>query len=68
MDFKSKLEAVRQQMEAAKLSVTQVCREAGLARSTWDRWLRGETEPNFKSWRAVEEAVARLSAVAEKAA
>lgn len=45
------------------LTVADLCRAAEIARSTWDRWRRGETEPNLKTWREVVVAADRLAAV-----
>jgi len=42
-------------------SVSKLCDRAGLARSTWDRWKRQETAPNFKSWDAIREAVEEIA-------
>lgn len=48
-------------LKAAGKSVSGLCIEAAIARSTWDRWKRGETEPNTKTWRAVLAAVDAIS-------
>lgn len=42
------------------LRVADLCRQAEIARSTWDRWARGETEPNFSTWRRVQSALREL--------
>jgi hypothetical protein len=52
--------AIEGRLDASGRTVADLCREAGLARSTWDRWRRGETEPNMRSWRSVTDAVERL--------
>jgi transcriptional regulator with XRE-family HTH domain len=52
--------AIEARLDASGRTVADLCREAGLARSTWDRWRRGETEPNMRSWRSVTDAAARL--------
>lgn len=47
------------------LTVADLCRAAEIARSTWDRWKRGETEPNLKTWRVIEKAANQLTAKEE---
>lgn len=37
--------------------MAEVCREAGIAPSTFSRWRRGETEPTLGVYRRVCEAV-----------
>jgi lambda repressor-like predicted transcriptional regulator len=60
--FRPEIDRIEARLKAAGQSVSAMCVEAGLARSTWDRWKREETQPNLKSWRAVNDAVARLLA------
>jgi transcriptional regulator with XRE-family HTH domain len=38
-------------------SMAEVCRDAGIAQSTWSRWRRGETEPTLGVYRRLCEAV-----------
>lgn len=38
-------------------SMAAVCREAGIAQSTWSRWRRGETEPTLGVYRRLCAAV-----------
>jgi hypothetical protein len=62
VSIRADMDRIEERLKAAGRSVSAMCLEAGLARSTWDRWKREETQPNMKSWRAVNEAVARLLA------
>lgn len=52
-------------------TVSQLCVSADIARSTWDRWKRGETEPNLRTWRSITaaaEALCRHTTPSEDAA
>jgi transcriptional regulator with XRE-family HTH domain len=53
MAFSDDMAGIEDRIRANGRSIRQLCIEAGIARSTWDRWRRGETEPNTKTWRAV---------------
>ncbi|ETA53990.1 helix-turn-helix domain-containing protein [Ponticoccus alexandrii] len=37
-------------------TVAELCRRAAIARSTWQRWKRGDTEPNMATWLTVQAA------------
>ena len=41
---------------------TELCREAGIAHTTFIRWREGRFEPTLRNWRAVEVALQRLKA------
>lgn len=60
MALSDEMDLIETRLKAAGHTVTKLCETAGLARSTWDRWRRGETEPNFKSWRLAKEAAETL--------
>lgn len=60
MALTDEMDLIETRLKAAGHTVTKLCETAGLARSTWDRWRRGETEPNFKSWRLAKEAADML--------
>lgn len=55
--------------ELARIGVTptELCREAGIAHSTFIRWREGKFEPTLRNWRAVESALLRLKARSEQA-
>jgi transcriptional regulator with XRE-family HTH domain len=42
--------------EGAGLSVTALCRLAGVAPSTVTRWRSGKTQPTFRIWEKIERA------------
>ena len=50
--------------EAAKRgkSMAQVCREAGIAPSTYSRWKAGDTEPTLSVYRRIVAAVTQATA------
>lgn len=48
-------------LKAAGVSASEVCREAGVARSTWTRWKSGEVAPNTATLSRVSEVVDRLA-------
>jgi len=61
-------EAVVSRLTALDLCVADLCRASGIARSTWDRWVRGDTAPNWGTWGKVIDAVEAMEASAvEKA-
>lgn len=53
MTLQTDMAAIEVRLKAAGKTVGQLCNQAEIARSTWDRWRRGETEPNTKTWRTV---------------
>lgn len=63
MSVCAELFLIEGRLGAADISVARLCREAGIARSTWDRWRSERTEPNVRTWRAVTVAVDRLTTV-----
>ena len=66
MALSDDMAAIETRVKAAGKTIGQLCIEAGTARSTWDRWKRGETEPNLKTWRAVVTAADGLALPAPK--
>lgn len=66
MNLQSALCEVRSRLTETGTSVAALCREAGVARSTWDRWERHETQPNLATWLLVQGALERLTAPAPK--
>lgn len=42
--------------KGAGLSVTALCRRAGVAPSTVTRWRSGKTQPTFRIWDKIEKA------------
>ena len=54
------LATIEERRKAANITVAKLCREAPVARSTYDRWLREATGPNLATLRRVAEALDRL--------
>ena len=42
------------------VTVDELCSQAGIARSTWQRWKSGETAPNTRTWERVEAVFSEL--------
>lgn len=61
MKLADDLAIIEEQLREKGLTVSGLCKQAEIARSTWDRWKRGETEPNTKTWRTVQAAAFKLS-------
>lgn len=53
MTLLTDMAAIEARLKSAGKTVGELCIAASIARSTWDRWKRSETEPNFKTWRTV---------------
>lgn len=53
-------ETIGRDLRKAGKTVAELCREAEVARSTFDRWVRGETEPTLRTIRKIEAALGRL--------
>lgn len=60
MAMQQELADLEKRVAAAGYTVSDVCREAGIARSTWDRWRRGQFEPRRSVWARAEQAAERL--------
>lgn len=58
--MRQEFETIVVRLSAIDLCVADLCREAEIARSTWDRWVRGDTAPNWATWAKVREAVDKL--------
>jgi len=59
MDTQTLIADAERRAVAAGLSVDEFCKDAGIARSTWQRWKSGATEPTMRTWRRVEESLVR---------
>ncbi len=59
MDSISVVEDLEAQAREAGKSISEVCREAGVARSTFTRWKSGDHTPNIRT-------IQKLSAVLPK--
>ncbi len=49
------VEDIEAQARARCLSINEVCREAGVARSTVTRWKSGDHEPNIRTLQKISE-------------
>lgn len=67
MSLTQELSKIEAELREVGATVTDVCREAGIARSTWRRWSVGETQPNFGTWQSIVEAKDRLVAAGKDA-
>lgn len=50
-------------LEAAGVTVADLCRAARIAQTTWGRWKRGDYFPSYRKAREVDEALDRLAPV-----
>lgn len=50
------------------VSVSEMCRLASVAETTWGRWKRKEVSPTFRSWDPVAAAFRKLTNTQEGAA
>ena len=44
------------------VSVSEMCRQADVAETTWGRWKRREVSPTFRRWDSVVDTFKRLTA------
>ena len=55
MDSASVVEDLEAQAREAGKSISEVCREAGVARSTFTRWKSGSHEPNIRTLQKISD-------------
>lgn len=60
--------ALEKAVRIAGFRVADILRASGVDRSTWTRWRNGVTSPRLDNWKAVNKAVAELTAASERAA
>lgn len=58
MDSSEMIRDLEAQARAKGLSISDVCQEAGVARSTFTRWKAGSHEPNMRTFQKISEAIA----------
>ena len=58
MDTTSVVEALEAQAREAGKSISEVCRQAGVARSTFTRWKSGSHEPNMRTIQKISDVLA----------
>lgn len=61
MTIAQSISEMEQELKEAGKTASDLCVEAGIARSTYDRWKTGQTAPNMKTWSAVTDAFASLT-------
>ena len=59
------MQEFEQRLSASEHSVADLCREAGVAQTTWGRWKRGEFHPSFVKARDVIGAIDKLAPAKE---
>lgn len=57
MNIQTLIADAESRAQAGGLSIDDLCKAAGIARSTWQRWKSGATEPTMRTWRRVEDAL-----------
>jgi hypothetical protein len=55
-----RIKEIEMQLLSRKISVSQLCRRADLAQTTWVRWKKAEYPPSVKAWARVEAAFAAI--------
>ena len=51
--FQAQIQEVEGRLRVAKVSVSRVCREAGVDRSVWHKWKFSGAAPRAATWNAV---------------
>jgi transcriptional regulator with XRE-family HTH domain len=62
MDIKDHIAKMDERLSVAGVSASEVCRVAGVARSTWTRWKSGDVSPNTATLAKVSRVVEGLIA------
>lgn len=52
-DFLAQIEDIERRLRTAKVSVSRVCREAGVDRTVWHKWKFDGATPRATTWNAV---------------
>jgi len=65
MDAVSVVEDLEAQARARGLSISEVCREAGVARSTFTRWKSGDHTPNFRTIQKISDVLTAANGAVE---
>lgn len=60
------IETIEARIAQAGKTIADLCREAGIAQTTWGRWKRGEFFPSYRTAQKVKDAVERLDPPATK--
>lgn len=65
MHVHNAIQSVETALRERRISVARLCRDAGIAQTTWVRWKSGKFSPSAPAWAKIEAALAPL--VAESA-
>lgn len=68
MSFPEKITEMEKKLRESGKTVEDLRLEAGIARSTWQRWKSGQTMPNFNTFTKVESAFAVVCNAGQDAA
>ncbi|WP_191085646.1 helix-turn-helix domain-containing protein [Roseococcus microcysteis] len=60
MDHVAAIAEIERRLVERGVSVSSVCREAGLDRATWHRWKHEGVKPRLGKWEQVQAVVARV--------
>ncbi|MBS7789253.1 transposase [Roseococcus sp. SDR] len=60
MSQEDQIAAVEAKLQSAGVSVSEVCRRAGIDRATWHRWKREGDKPRAATWARVEAVLAEV--------
>ena len=60
-EFLDRMRAIEAQADTAKISFTQLCREAGVARGTFERWRKGNVPKSIQIMDALSAGVAEAN-------
>lgn len=64
MDLREEIVAIEGRLAQVSKTPADLCAQAGVARSTWQRWKSGATTPNFRTWQGVQAACDAICGVA----
>lgn len=59
-DFQTRMNDIEVQARKRRISIRDLCKQAGVAASNWARWKRGISSPTFSKWEKVEATANRL--------
>lgn len=60
MEQAEQIASIEARLAAAGISVSEVCRRAGIDRTTWHRWKHAGDRPRSGTWKRVEDVLGEL--------
>ena len=64
MDLKKEIAKVEKRVKATgRVTMTDVCKLAGISKAAWSRWKNGSREPRLSTWKKAMAAVDKLAPV-----